>query len=156
MPRPRQIELRTEARKTNDPVVKQIVRLKQDNPKMSAADIARATNRNRSSVTRTLKRYGLDTKRVTQYNSFKADILAGINDKIAGKLIDNVDNIKIETSGDFKNMSVSLGIIDDHELLARGKATQIVQLSDIVELIDKEEKQKLTEIQPGQYKVCES
>lgn len=148
MPRTRQIELRTPARQTNNEVIKTVIRLKQDNPKMTAADIARSVGRDRSSVTRALKRYGMDTKRVTQYSAFKADILAGIQDKI----LISIDDDKIAKAS-LKDSAIAFGILDDKERLERGKATKIVELSDIVELIDKEERQKLVQVKPGEYSV---
>jgi hypothetical protein len=151
VPRPKQIELRTQARKCTSEVVKNVIRLKQNNPEMTQADIARAVGRDRSTVTRTLKRYNMDTKRVDGYNAAKSLLLSGIEER----LLSNVTQKKIDDAS-LKDLAVSYGIFNDKNRLEQGKATVITNLSDIVMLIDKDEKQKLIEINQGEYKVSES
>jgi hypothetical protein len=135
-------------RLTNNNTVKEIITLKTKYPRMTEQQIANSVGRDRSTVNRALKRYNMDTKRVSEYNAAKSMLLSGIEEK----LLSNVTQEKIDDAS-LKDLAVSYGIFNDKNRLEQGKATVITNLSDIVMLIDKDEKQKLIEISKGQYKV---
>lgn len=111
----------------------EIVRLKLANPNLTQKEIGKLVGRERSSVCKCLKRYGVDIERVNSYRKLRADILATKQ----GEILEGMTPEKIEKAS-LKDSSVAFAILYDKERLETGQSTQNVALSKIVMDLDKE------------------
>jgi hypothetical protein len=119
--------------------VKRAIKLHEENPNLTYQALADATGRDKSTVWRALKRYHIEKKRTEVYKENRADILAGTQEKLIE--IINTDKTKLDKAS-LKDIGIVFGILDDKERLTRGQSTQNIALSHIVEIVDRDLKQK--------------
>jgi hypothetical protein len=122
----------------NKKIVKEVIRLKTQNPNMTMVEIGKIVGRDKSTILRTLQRYNVDRKKLESFKDYRADLLAGVQDKML-ESIANEDFDKVS----LRDKTVSFGIIYDKERLERGLSTQNTALSALVEKTDKEYRQKI-------------
>jgi predicted transcriptional regulator len=134
-------------RKTNNPVIKKVIKLHEENPNMSYQAIGDAVGRDKSTVWRALKRYGIEKKKTEQFKADRADILAGTNQRIIEKLNNDLDKIVVKNAKDFKDLTTGFGIITDKERLERGQSTENHALAGIVQILDREQRKKPEEME---------
>jgi len=114
----------------------QIVKLKLEHPDLSLAAIGKIVDRNKSCVSRVLRRYNVNTKRLTGYKQYRADVLAGIQDNILSTIdADVIDKASL------RDRIIATGVLYDKERLERNLSTANIALADIVERIDSEDLQ---------------
>jgi len=113
---------------------REIIQLKQSNPKLTGADIGRITGTTKQNVSAILKRYNIDNKHLSTYKQFQADILAGIGNNI----LQSVDETVINKAG-LKDRILSAAILIDKTRTIEGKSNINIALSKVVEIIDKSE-----------------
>jgi len=100
-------------------------------------EIGKIVNRDKSSVYRTLRNYGIDPKKQHAYKKFESEILYGKQEMlINGITKEKVDDSKI------KDIAITYGILKEKQLLVDGKATQNIAFAGIVEKMDREERQR--------------
>ena len=121
---------------------KQIVELKSRNPNLTQTQIADIINADPESknttqrhVSRVLKKYGVNTKRLDSYKAFRADILVGVQSEILQNL--NLAEKMPKTS--IKDAAFSLDKLHSMERLERGKSTSNVTLAAVINKIDRME-----------------
>lgn len=97
-------------------------------------EIAESVDTSISNVSHTLSRYGIEPNTAESYKKNRADIMAGIQEKILNKL--NVPKLKIETAKELQHALTGWGILYDKERLERGQSTsnQAVIHADIAAL----------------------
>jgi len=127
-------------RKTKNETIKKVVSLAARNPGMSYQEIGDAVGRDKSTVWRALKRYGIEKARTKRYIEDRADILAGIQSNILA----SIDEEKIKKAS-LKDSAIAAGILHDKERIERGQATSIHAFADITSLINREIKEELKE-----------
>jgi hypothetical protein len=89
-------------------------------------EIANKVDCDKSLVTHVLARYGIERNTVETYKNNRADILAGLQEKILASI--NDEDIKSMPVG---QRTMSYGILYDKERLERGKATSITDNKEI-------------------------
>jgi predicted DNA-binding protein YlxM (UPF0122 family) len=82
-------------------------------------EIADIVNTSRQHVHQTLERYGIDTKDLETYKDRRAEVLAGLQDKI----LKTVDDASIKDASVLQKVT-AFGILYDKERLERGQTTQ--------------------------------
>lgn len=121
----------------------EIVRLKVTNPNLSSRQIGKIVNRDHSNVVKCLKKYGIDNKRVETYKLYRAEILAGIQEKIAESIMNDEESLK---HASLLQKITGLGILHDKERLQRGQSTHNISMAKVVEMVDKELSDKQSKI----------
>lgn len=95
-------------------------------------EIAASLDTSLSNVSHTLARYGINTNSLNFYKKKRADIMAGIQEKILAKV--NVDDIKITTAKEMQAALTSWGILYDKERTETGQSNvNVAQLVAHVE-----------------------
>ena len=89
-------------------------------------EIAAAVDSARSLVYRVCERYGIDLNASNEYRKHRADVLAGLQERI----LQTVDKATIEKAS-LMQRAATLGILYDKERLERGEATQIVDAREL-------------------------
>jgi hypothetical protein len=102
------------------------------NTQNAPCEIAAATNTSTSLVAQVFKRYGIESKHLESFKKHRADVYAGISEKIALKLSDGIPNVKISNARDVREATYALGILHEKENLERGKPTTIVDIRALV------------------------
>lgn len=115
-----------------------IIATKHQHPELTTREIAKLNDTVHSHVIRTLHEYGIDTDRVERYKSARADILAGIQERVI--------RTKFGTDDDVKSMPDAAAILlfnscFNNERLERGQATEISVNFDAVKAIDARRKE---------------
>lgn len=115
-----------------------IIATKHQHPDLTTREIAKLNDTVHSHVIRTLNEYGIDTDRVERYKSARADILAGIQERVI--------RTKFGTDDDVKSMPDAAAILlfnscFNNERLERGQATEISVNFDVVKAIDARRKE---------------
>lgn len=110
-----------------------IIATKHEHPDLSTRDIAKLNDTVHSHVVRTLSEYGIETERVERYKSARADILAGMQERVL--------RTKYGTDDDIKSMPDSAAILlfnscFNNERLERGQATENVLNVNVVKTLD--------------------
>lgn len=100
----------------------------------SQADIARIVGADPGTVTQTLNRYNIDRTKLDTFKNHRADILAGLQNKIIERL--NIDDIKIDNAKAMQSAITGFGILYDKERVERGLSTTNLDVvhTDIAEL----------------------
>lgn len=125
-------------KKTPTQAVQEMIKLKTRNPKLSCQEIGDIVGRDKSNVSRALRRYGFEMKGLGRYKDNRADILAGFQNRI----LEAIDSNKLDKAS-LKDIALSYGILYDKERLERGKSTENVAMSGLVEIIDKQVREKI-------------
>ncbi len=84
----------------------------------TVTEIAESVRCAKSTVSETLKRYQIQPNTLESYKNHRADVLAGIGDKLLQKA--NIDTLKIESMRDLKDAITGYGILYDKERIERG------------------------------------
>jgi len=100
-----------------------IVKLKTSNPTLSERQIAELAGCSKSSVHLALERYGIKPERIEDYKSNRADIFAGLQDRIFSKLTDAA----LEKTPAIQLVTAA-SILYDKERLERGQSTSNVDV----------------------------
>jgi len=95
-----------------------IVKIKTDNPTLSERQVAELAGCSKSSVHIALERYGIKPERIEDYKSNRADIFAGLQDRIISKLTD----MALEKTPAIQLVTAA-SILYDKERLERGQST---------------------------------
>jgi len=111
---------------------REIIQLKQANPKLTGADIGRITGTSKQNVSAVLKRYNIDNKQLSSYKQFQADILSGLSNNILSTIDHDIIN-----KASLKDRVLSSAILIDKSRTIEGKSNVNIALSKVVELIDK-------------------
>lgn len=119
------------------PKVLQMVEMKLRNPAVTTREIGKVVGRHHATVSRALKRYGIESKSVKDFRDNRANVLAGYQDRILRAIDD--ESLK---KASLKDKVVSVGILYDKEALETGRSTHNVSFAGIVGMIEKEEKEK--------------
>ena len=103
---------------------------------LTHGEIARLQGCDRSNISKVLQRYGVEERRVNKYKEYRADILAGLQDR----LLSSIPDSDIQKSGMYTRV-VSAGILYDKERLERGQATSVninvlVDLAEAIRSLD--------------------
>ena len=123
-------------RKTRSETIKKMVSLSTRD--LSYQEIGDAVGRDKSTVWRALKRYGIEKARTKRYVEDRADILAGIQSNILA----GISEEKIKKAS-LKDSAIAAGILHDKERIERGQATSIHAFADITCLINRELKEEI-------------
>jgi len=109
---------------TKRPTHKQavILKTKREHPNLTTRDIAKIADTDHSHVIKTLQRYGIDRIHVDQYKRHRADILAGMQERLINSI--TLSDIK---KAPMRDKVVSAGILYDKERLERDLSTANVQ-----------------------------
>ena len=119
------------------------------NTEASPAEIAAATDTSTDLVHKVFQRYGIESKSLESFKKHKADIYAGIQEKISAKLSAAIPNIALMNARDVKDATTALGIVHDKEQLERGKPTGIIDIRALVAVVEAEERAILAELKPA-------
>jgi len=105
---------------TKKPTHKQavILQTKQEHPDLTTREIAKIADTDHTHVIKTLQRYGIDRVHVNRYKSHRADILAGMQEK----LMNSITKADIKKAP-MRDKVVSVGILYDKERLERDLST---------------------------------
>lgn len=95
-----------------------IVKLKTSNPTLSERQVAELAGCSKTSVHLALERYGIKSERIDDYKSNRADIFAGLQDRIISKLTDAA----LEKTPAIQLVTAA-SILYDKERLERGQST---------------------------------
>ena len=96
-------------------------------------EIAESVDTSVSNVSHTLARYGIEPNTVESFKKHRAEIIAGMGEKILRNI--NIDTIKIETAKEMQSALTGWGILYDKERLERGESTSNVSIhADIAAL----------------------
>ena len=90
------------------------------NTELTHEQIAKLNNVERSTVTKVLQKYGIEKKELDEYKTNRADILAGIQHRIAKCITD--EEIK---NAPLNIKAMTFGVMYDKERLELGKSTTI-------------------------------
>lgn len=90
------------------------------------SEIAESVNCSKPNVTQTLQRYGIEPNIAESFKDKRAQILVGLQEKIARKL--NIDGIKITTAKELQSAITGFGILFDKERLETGNSTENVNV----------------------------
>ena len=82
--------------------------------------IAESLDTSISNVSHCLKRYGIEPNDQESYKNHRAEIYAGIQEKILKRI--NLPEIKIESAKEFQQAMTGFGILYDKERLERGQS----------------------------------
>lgn len=82
-------------------------------------EIAESVNTSPQHVNQTLKRFGIEPNAVESFKQHRADILAGMQEK----LLNSIEMVEIKSARDQKDSITGFGILYDKERLERGQAT---------------------------------
>jgi hypothetical protein len=106
---------------TTSPTPKQqlIIDTKQTQPDLTTREIAKIADTDHSHVVKTLQRYGIDGTELISFKDNKADILSGLQHRIASSVTD--EDIKKSPLG---SRILAMAQLIDKEQLLRGLATQ--------------------------------
>ena len=126
-------------RETKNEVIKKIVHLSKKNPNLSYQAIGDVVGRDKSTVWRALKRYGIEKARTERFKADRSDILAGTQEKLIEIINNDPEKVK---KASLRDIGIVYGILDDKERLSRGQATSNVAISAVIELVDKRLKEK--------------
>lgn len=143
--------------KAPTPLQASIIATKHEHPDLSTRDIAKLNDTVHSHVVRTLTEYGIETERIERYKSARADILAGIQERVI--------RTKFGTDSDVKSMPDAAAILlfnscFNNERLERGQATEISVNFDALKAMQDRQKEladkiralehgEVIEIEPG-------
>jgi hypothetical protein len=100
-----------------------IVKLKTTNPTLSERQIAELAGCSKSSVHLALERYGINPNAIEGYKTNRADIFAGLQDRILNKLTD----MALEKTPAIQLVTAA-SILYDKERLERGESTSNVSV----------------------------
>jgi len=100
-----------------------IVKLKTSNPTLSERQIAELAGCSKSSVHLALERYGINPNAIEGYKTNRADIFAGLQDRILNKLTD----MALEKTPAIQLVTAA-SILYDKERLERGESTSNVSV----------------------------
>ena len=128
---------RTGATLENRAAIQKAIKLKKQHPDLSYEKIGKMVGRDKSNIARALQRYGIESEKVEQYKDFRADYLAGVQDKML-EAVSKKDMEKVSV----RDLSVSYGILFDKERLQRGLSTQNTSLASMVEVVDKRQRKE--------------
>lgn len=95
-----------------------IIKAKRDNPNMTTREIAKIANCDHSNVVKTLQRYGIDRVATEDFKSRRADVFAGLQERILKALTDEA--IKKTPA---IQLVTAASILYDKERLERGQST---------------------------------
>jgi hypothetical protein len=112
-----------------------IIKVAQENPTLTTREIGKLTDSDHSHVVKVLQRYQIEYERVQKFKDHRADILAGLQEKV----VNSLSPADIEKAG-LRDRAVVLGILHDHERLERGQSTQnVTHLHAVVRELQREE-----------------
>ena len=114
----------------------------------SPTEIAESVQCSVSNVSQVLKRYNIIPNKLESFKKFRADVYAGIAEKISSQLSDAIPKIEIKNSKDIKDSATALGILYDKESLERGKPTGIIDIRAMVATMELREKELLAKLEP--------
>jgi len=105
---------------TRGPTHKQavILKTKQEHPDLTTREIAAIADTDHTHVIKTLRRYGIERVHVNRYKRHRADVLAGMQDRLMNSI--TVSDIK---KAPMRDKVVSVGILYDKERLERDLST---------------------------------
>ena len=105
---------------TKRPTHKQavILKTKQEHPNLTTREIAAIAETDHTHVIKTLQRYGIERVYVDRYKHHRADILAGMQERLINSI--TVSDIK---KAPMRDKVVSVGILYDKERLERDLST---------------------------------
>jgi len=130
---------------TNREAIREMIKLKLRDPKLTTRQIGKIVNRDHSTVLRALRRYGIDTKRLDFFKNHRADLYAVKQmDLLEGMTPDKIAKANLQQIG------VTLGILNDKEKSERIKTDVSVAFAEMVEIIEREaneERAKIIEIE---------
>lgn len=117
------------------PLQEDIIKAHKRHKSATSREIAKLTNSTHAHVLRTLKRFNLIQDNIKRYKDNRADILAGIQDRLLSSItLEDVQKTSL------RDKIVSAGILYDKERLERDQATMIVKplvtIQDLKEPID--------------------
>ena len=95
-----------------------IIKAKRDNPNMTTREIAKIADCDHSNVVKTLHRYGIEQAATEDYKSRRADVFAGLQERILRSLTDEA--IKKTPA---IQLVTAASILYDKERLERGQST---------------------------------
>ena len=95
-----------------------ILKTKQEHPNLTTYEIAKIADTDHSHVIKTLQRYGIDRTHVDRYKAHRADILAGMQER----LLNNITKADIKKAP-MRDKIVAAGILYDKERLERDLST---------------------------------
>lgn len=108
----------TKPTRINTPKQDKIIQTKTAHPKLTTREIAAIAETDHSYVVQVLQRYNIEQKRVTDYKSNRADIFAGIQDRILSSITD--EDIQKTPLG---SRTLAVAQLYDKERLERGQST---------------------------------
>jgi len=115
------------------PTAKAILTLTTTTP-ATPTEIAESVDTSLSNVCHTLKRYGIEPNKAESYKKHRADIIAGMQEKILSKV--NIEAIKIEGPKELQQALTGWGILYDKERLERDQSTaNVYQVVDAIQRI---------------------
>jgi hypothetical protein len=103
-----------------------IVALKVKHPTMTEREIAERVECAKTNVHETLERYGIKPEKIETYRKNRADIFAGLQDRIFSKLTD----VALEKTPAIQLVTAA-SILYDKERLERGQANQITSIQSV-------------------------
>ena len=114
----------------------------------SPTEIAESVQCSVSNVSQVLKRYNIIPNKLESFKKFRADVYAGIAEKVASQLSDAIPKIEIKNSRDLKDSAIALGILYDKENLELGKPTGIIDIRALVVEVEAREREILAKLEP--------
>jgi hypothetical protein len=103
-----------------------IIALKVKHPTMTEREIAEQVECAKTNVHETLERYGIKPEKIETYRKNRADIFAGLQDRIFSKLTD----VALEKTPAIQLVTAA-SILYDKERLERGQANQITSIQSV-------------------------
>ena len=100
-----------------------IIKAKRDNPNMTTREIAKLADCDHTNVVRTLQRYGIEREATEDYKSRRADVFAGLQERILRSITDEA--IKRTPA---IQLVTAASILYDKERLERGQSTSNVDV----------------------------
>ena len=100
-----------------------IIKAKRDNPNMTTREIAKLADCDHSNVVKTLQRYGIEREATEDYKSRRADVFAGLQERILRSITDEA--IKKTPA---IQLVTAASILYDKERLERGESTSNVSV----------------------------
>jgi hypothetical protein len=109
----------TKATKKPTPKQSLILKTKAEHPKLTTREIAAIADTGHSHVIATFQRYGIDARRINSFKEHRADIIAGIQER----LLSSVTEADIQKSPMGSRVLAACQLYDK-ERLERGQTTQ--------------------------------
>lgn len=116
---------KTATKTTKQPTHKQavIITTKQAHPDLTTREIAAIANTDHTHVIKTLQRYGIDREQVDKYKNCRADILAGLQER----LLSSITDADVQKTPAIQRIT-GAAILYDKERLERGQSTDNVSV----------------------------